>query len=332
MQQGADRSVDKGLAKRTAAEEETAVFHLFAGAAAGLFSDGVVHPIDTCRTRLQVQRGSGPSLVYKNTWDTFTQIIRHEGWRSLYKGFPVVAAFTVPAHALYFGSYEATKRLLRPNTPLEEKGPFVHFTGGVVADIAGALVWTPQDVIKQRLQVQRNSMKGAAEAGGKSGGEASMLQVKYRGSWHCMMTIVGEEGFRALWTGFGAGLAVYCPFVGIYFVAYEHAKLQMKKWYGLPSVDDLSLPHQFVGGAYAGAVAAAVTGPLDVIKTRIQVGSEYKGWMDAARQIAKQEGISAFAKGMGARVLWISNATALTIAAYEQIKKAMRLFGDGGKS
>jgi hypothetical protein len=51
-----------------------------------------------------------------------------------------------------------------------------------------------------------------------------------------------------------------------------------------------------VGAASAGAIAAAVTSPLDIIKTRIQVGSDYKGAVDAARRIWTEEGPRAFTK------------------------------------
>jgi hypothetical protein len=54
-----------------------------------------------------------------------------------------------------------------------------------------------------------------------------------------------------------------------------------------------------VGAASAGAIAAAVTSPLDIIKTRIQVGSDYKGAVDAARRIWTEEGPRAFTKVPG---------------------------------
>ena len=62
----------------------------------------------------------------------------------MYKGFAVVAGFTIPAHALYFYGYETTKRLVMPNTPMEEKGAIVHFVAGLVADVFGAFIWVPQ--------------------------------------------------------------------------------------------------------------------------------------------------------------------------------------------
>lgn len=291
------------------APSETFLAHLLCGAGAGLISDAIVHPIDTCRTRLQVQRGVGSGLFYKNTADAFTKIVRQEGAKALYKGFTIVASFTVPAHALYFWGYETAKRTLQPSVPLEEKGALVHFVSGMFADLMGSFIWVPQDVVKQRLQVQKTSLVSAAAD-----------TVKYKGSLHCIKTIIKEEGFLALWTGFLPALAVYCPFVGIYFMTYEQAKRVFQKTRGYASVDDLPLPYQLVGAASAGAIAAAVTSPLDIIKTRIQVGSDYKGAVDAARRIWTEEGPRAFTKGMGARILWIAPATTITMAAYEQLK------------
>jgi hypothetical protein len=113
-----------------------------------------------------------------------------------------------------------------------------------------------QDVVKQRLQVQKTSL-----------GSAAADTVKYKGSLHCIKTIIKEEGFLALWTvptlhlsllsalcrlvcvcacvqGFLPALAVYCPFVGIYFMTYEQAKRVFQKTRGYASVDDLPLPYQ----------------------------------------------------------------------------------------
>ncbi|ELR23136.1 carrier superfamily protein [Acanthamoeba castellanii str. Neff] len=177
------------------APSETFLAHLLCGAGAGLISDAIVHPIDTCRTRLQVQRGVGSGLFYKNTADAFTKIVRQEGAKALYKGFTIVASFTVPAHALYFWGYETAKRTLQPSVPLEEKGALVHFVSGMFADLMGSFIWVPQDVVKQRLQVQKTSLASAAAD-----------TVKYKGSLHCIKTIIKEEGFLALWTVREAGL------------------------------------------------------------------------------------------------------------------------------
>ncbi|KAL0285639.1 UNVERIFIED_CONTAM: S-adenosylmethionine carrier 1, chloroplastic/mitochondrial [Sesamum angustifolium] len=57
-----------------------------------------------------------------------------------------------------------------------------------------------------------------------------------------------------------------------------------------------------------GAITGAVTTPLDVIKTRLMVqGStkQYTGICHCVNTILREEGSSAFFRGMGPRVLWI---------------------------
>ncbi len=93
--------------------------------------------------------------MYRNTFDALWKIGRFEGIRGLYGGFSSVATFSIPAHALYFAGYELTKhRLLegREDSSSFEKG-VCHFVSGVVAELGGALIWTPMDVIKQKMQI-----------------------------------------------------------------------------------------------------------------------------------------------------------------------------------
>ena len=115
----------------------------------------------------------------------------------MYVNIYTVAAASGPAHALYFGGYEGTKsivRRIRGPTFGQEGGPLTHFSAGVIAEVMGALVWCPMDVIKQRLKLQR----GAAGAD------------KYRGSAHAAATIVREEGVRRGLYKVGKGAVRLC--------------------------------------------------------------------------------------------------------------------------
>jgi len=194
----------------------------------------------------------------------------------------------------------------------------VHFLSGVIADVSGALIWTPMDVVKQRLQVQRSH--ASAE-----------MPLKYKGSFHALTTIIREEGVLGLYRGFFTALATYGPLVGIYFATYEKLKAQIAEVRGYPSVSELPFYYHLISGASAGAFAAAVTCPIDVVKTRVQVLSrdnpqEYSNAWRAVRTIFHKEGIGAFSKGMGARILWIAPGNAITISAYEQCKKVFLYF------
>lgn len=80
----------------------------------------------------------------------------------------------------------------------------------------------------------------------------------------CAKSVYKTEGFRAFYISYPTTLAMTIPFTALQFTVYESLSkvLNPKKAY-----DPFS--HCAAGGA-AGAVAAAVTTPLDVIKTLLQ--------------------------------------------------------------
>lgn len=86
----------------------------------------------------------------------------------------------------------------------------------------------------------------------------------------------------------------------------------------------MNLPIQLVGGFFAGAIASAITNPLDVIKTNIQVYSVrdggHVGIRSAFLTMYKEAGYKVFLRGLSARIMWIAPGCSITMAAYEQCK------------
>lgn len=106
-------------------------------------------------------------------------------------------------------------------------------------------------------------------------------------------TIVAREGVRGLYAGYGSFLLRDLPFDAIEFVVYEQLKKTVKA--AKAGADPTPLETSALG-AVAGAVTGLVTTPLDVIKTRLMIqgaNKTYKGVVDCATQIAKQEGTGA---------------------------------------
>ncbi|XP_049851195.1 mitochondrial substrate carrier family protein E-like [Schistocerca gregaria] len=285
--------------------EKSVWFNFLAGAMAGIIGDMCVHPIDTIKTRLQARR----KQLYKGLIDGFRKILLHEGVGAFYQGFGTVATMTIPAHALYFGGYEVTKSVLQPSRSDGDKSLWVYFISGIVADVCGSIMWVPMDVLKQRLQMQNN------------------CEMKVQKTRLLLCSIVKNEGFRGLYRGAVAGLATYAPYVGMYFVFYEQWKTGVSKWNQKPR-NEIGVIASLTGGFLCGAASAAITCPLDVIKTNIQVYTTreggYKNMKTAVRGLYNQYGWNAFSRGLVARVMWIAPGTAITIAAYEQCKKLDR--------
>ena len=56
-----------------------------------------------------------PNASYRNIGDALTTMVKREGLFTPLRGMNVVAIGAGPAHALYFSTYEATKKFLNRN-------------------------------------------------------------------------------------------------------------------------------------------------------------------------------------------------------------------------
>lgn len=82
-------------------------------------------------------------------------------------------------------------------------------------------------------------------------------------------------------------------------------------------------------GSLAGGIAAGLTTPLDVVKTRLMTqkagsgAAQYKGLVDCLVRVAREEGTGALFKGIGPRVINIALGGAIFFGAYEAARKVV---------
>lgn len=109
-------------------------------------------------------------------------------------------------------------------------------------------------------------------------------------------------------------MLVYAPYVGIHFMMYEQSKMGLARFLK-KDLDELPSYALLAGAMFSSMVAAYITAPFDVVKTRLQVQTVneggYKGVWDALRSIGRDEGARAYFKGAGARALWLGPNSAL---------------------
>lgn len=84
--------------------------------------------------------------------------------------------------------------------------------------------------------------------------------------------MLAAEGVRGLYRGFGGTILREIPFTCLQFPVYEYLKQSMA------GVGEPTWWQAASAGSIAGSFAAAVTTPLDVIKTRIMLAKVRIGY------------------------------------------------------
>uniref|UniRef100_A0A0N5CE65 Mitochondrial carrier protein n=1 Tax=Strongyloides papillosus TaxID=174720 RepID=A0A0N5CE65_STREA len=281
--------------------------HLFAGAMAGMVEHCVMFPLDSVKTRLQ-SLCPCPEAKCPTPIHGVASIMKREGWSRPLRGVSAVAAGSIPAHALYFSVYEKSKNFLVKHT--NSNNSFVFGISAVLATLVHDAVMNPADVVKQRMQ---------------------MIGSPYGGSVECVRCIYKSEGLSAFYRSYTTQLLMNIPFQTIHFIAYEGCQSVLNKDH---VYDPLS---HSVSGAIGGGLAAALTNPLDCIKTVLNTQQHppcefkngsmllkstglYNGVTDAVSSIFYTRGIVGFFNGFQARVLYQMPATALSWSVYELFK------------
>lgn len=212
------------------------LMELIAGGCCGLAVDSFLFPIDTCKTRLQSENGF---------W-------KAGGFRDIYNGILPVILASVPIAATFFCVYSTVKGLFPSggNANTIEMGFLYDFLINLLAaslgEMCAGLIRVPIEIVKQKRQVS---------------------EIQYRAIDILMHAYKSDGIFNGIYNGYGITLMRDIPFSMIQYPLWEFlnslAKTLMNE---KPSV---FLAACF--GSVAGAVASALTTPLDVAKTRIQL-------------------------------------------------------------
>ncbi|CAD5116928.1 DgyrCDS5768 [Dimorphilus gyrociliatus] len=275
------------------------VAHMVAGAGAGAMEHCIMYPIDCVKTRMQ-SLVPDPKASYKNVADALYTIIKQEGIGRTVRGINAVFFGAIPAHAMYFAAYEQIKLVLTERMS-KQYHSVAHGLAGCSATIFHDAVMNPADVIKQRMQ---------------------MYQSPYSTCSECGKRVLMEEGPHAFYRSYMTQLTMNIPFHAIHFMVYEKAQDMIN-----PDRKYSPITHIASGGA-AGAIAAAVTTPLDVCKTLLntqercayQNDGTISGLRQASSLIYKFGGLQGFFRGLTARVIYQIPATAISWSVYETFK------------
>lgn len=142
----------------------------------------------------------------------------------------------------------------------------------------------------------------------------------YRSIKHCTRSVYRAEGIAAFYVSYPTTLAMTVPFTALQFTFYESISKVMN-----PSKAYDPVTHCIAGGL-AGAFAAGITTPLDVIKTLLQTRGaardaeirSARGLIEAASIIKRQYGWAGFFRGLRPRIITTMPSTAICWYAFSQ--------------
>ncbi|GAV84940.1 Mito_carr domain-containing protein [Cephalotus follicularis] len=303
----------------------------FLGAA--LFSgvSAMLYPVVVIKTRQQV---CIQSRSHVSCLKSAFSIVRHEGFRALYRGFGTSLMGTIPARALYMAALEVTKSnvgsaTVRLGFPEPTAAAIANAIAGLSAAMAAQLVWTPIDVVSQRLMVPINNSSSMAGA------------CRYANGFDAFRKIVDSSGLRGLYRGFGISILTYAPSNAVWWASYSVAqrlvwggigcyvcKKDEEGGQGMIRPDSTTvMAVQGVSAAMAGGVSALITMPLDTIKTRLQVldgdenGRRGPTIGQTVRNLVREGGWMACYRGLGPRCASMSMSATTMITTYEFLKR-----------
>ncbi|KAF5361900.1 hypothetical protein D9756_002039 [Leucocoprinus leucothites] len=223
-----------------------------------------------------------------------------------------------------------------------------HFVAGGLGGMCGAIVTSPFDVVKTRLQsslfreghaaigVMANGSGGALLHGPRHGG----LLWNFVETGHILRDIYRDESPRALFKGLGPTLIGVIPARSINFYTYGNGKVIIANTFN--EGRENSFVH-LSAAALAGIVTGSVTNPIWVVKTRMQLSASQLvtgipqsrrggiggSWL-CIQKIFRDEGIKGFYKGLSASYLGVTEGT-IQWVLYERLKKmTVNTEGKGG--
>ena len=253
------------------------------------------------------------------------KIVRTEGVTALWDGLAPTLLMAIPNTMIYMVLYDEFCHRILPSYNFSPTFSAI-FSGGVARIISGTIV-APFELIRTQMQ---SSAADASEGIGKK-----------------FTKIVRQGGFTSLWRGLSPTLWRDVPFSALYWLLYEKIKIiSLENSTKNQSVFFLS----FISGATAGSIAAFLTTPFDVIKTRRQIDiyssgehmslagvkecckfvnskelsgrgspatSVARGTLQVIRSIIKEEGFRRLFTGVAPRVGKVAPACAIMISSYE---------------
>jgi adenine nucleotide transporter 17 len=320
------------------------ILHAISGSIASAFSISLFYPLETIRTRLQVDYSEN-----KNTRSSLRLIYdiatnkKVGGIPSLYRGWASLVLALMCLNFVYFYCFRATRRWLEQS--IVDSGKYkviIDLIAGYAAGVVGVLLTAPLWLANTRLKLQGLNL---GVDNNKQNDKPSNKEAikKYSGIIHCLLTTYKEEGWQTLWNGTITSIVLSLnPAIqlGVYELLKRHHSVATLVSNITPVIfvrtdetraDDNAID-PFVNALLAKFLATIITYPIQVVQTRHRAvrtapgttQHENHGWIQDIRNIIRQHGVSGLFRGLESKLLQTCLNSAFMFLMYENLVEVLR--------
>lgn len=267
--------------------------HFVSGVVAGISNALVCAPLDTARTRFQIQ-GLYNEKNYSGILQALFKIYKKEGFKGLYQGSSISVIAYPTSWSFYFYFYEKTKKKLEKK--LESK-LLNNLISASFAGVISSIITNPLWLIRVRMQAQFPHV---------------------RSSFDILKEMINKEGFFSLYRGIASNILSVIH-VAIYFPLYEYLKENVIKDNN-PTIGGI-----IISSWIPKIIASFFSYPYEVLRARLYMHDKvnetrFIGFRGLVRYTYMTEGFRGFYGGFFANLLRILPSTFVTFYTYENIK------------
>ncbi|CAG7944574.1 unnamed protein product [Penicillium nalgiovense] len=274
------------------------------GGLAGMSATAVIQPVDMVKVRLQLAGEGARTGPRPSAFGITRDIIASGKVLDLYTGLSAGILRQAVYTTARLGFFETFIKTL--NSSAESAGRKVTFAeraaAGLSAGGIAAMIGNPADLALVRMQ--------------SDGLKAPEARANYRSVFDALARITRTEGLASLWAGATPTVVRAMALNMGQLTFFAEAKQQLKQHTSLSTQNQT-----FAASGIAGFFASFLSLPFDFIKTRLQkqqkdpkTGSlPYKGLVDCARKVAKEEGWLRFYRGFGTYYVRIAPHAMVTL-------------------
>lgn len=225
-------------------------------------------------------------------------------------------------NAIVFGVQGNLLKVFEPNV-------MNSFLAGMVSGAAQCVVCSPAELIKLRMQMQRNPTTLFSW-------HAEQPPKIYKDPMDAIKKVYQKDGlFRGIYKGFGITLWREVPGFGVYFASYDFmCQYLSNSPKAVLTYDDLSPLTLCVTGGLSGVIAWIVSYPFDVVKSRLQIDGmfgelRYGGIVNCFKLSYRDSGYKVFFRGLNSTLL---RAFAVNAATFPTVALVLRYVRNGSSS